>query len=237
MPITYAPKDKMLARVIQDPDISRATATMTLPLLSFEMGEMEYDGNRKLNTIAKVAFKQDANNFKYQYNGGPWNIKFRVYVYAKNAEDGTKILEQILPFFTPDWTTQVKLVPETEQVFQVPVVLNSVQYEDNYSSDFTERRAIIWTLDLTVKGWFFGPIKTSPIIKFANTNFWVQGHGNTADSIITNSTLGAYISVYPGLDSNNNPTSNAAISIPTNQIEYGDDYGYIITSNATNEIG
>lgn len=227
VPITYAPKDKMLARVIQDPSISRPTATMTLPIISFEMGQITYDGPRKLNTIAKIAFKNDANNFKYQYNPVAWNINFKVYVYAKNTEDGTKILEQILPYFTPDWTTKVKLIPETEQIYNIPVVLNSVEYEDTYTSDFEDRRAIIWTLDLTVKGYFFGPIKTSPIIKFANTNFWVQGHSE-ADLIAT-STIGATISVSPGMDANNNPTSNAAASIPVGQIEYGDDFGFVIT--------
>ena len=133
VPITYAAKDKMLARVIQDPAIDRPSATTPLPMISFEMGKMDYDGTRKLNTIGKVSVK-DADNpsvFKYQYNPVPYNIQFKVFVYAKNAEDGTKIIEQILPYFTPDWTTTVNLIPEVNVTMDIPIVLNNISYSDN----------------------------------------------------------------------------------------------------------
>ena len=106
VPITYGPKDKMIARMMQDPGSDRPTATATLPMISFEMGQMKYDGSRKLQTINRsVVRSDDASKFRYQYNPVPYNIDFKAYVYAKNAEDGTKIIEQILPYFTPDWTT------------------------------------------------------------------------------------------------------------------------------------
>jgi hypothetical protein len=94
VPVSYAPKDKMLARVLQDPAIENQTATIPLPLISFEMGKMKYDGTRKLHTVGKVSVRDDtlANKFKYQYNPVPYNIDFKVYIYAKNAEDGTKII-------------------------------------------------------------------------------------------------------------------------------------------------
>jgi hypothetical protein len=225
VPVMYAPKDKMLARVIQDPNIDRQTATTTLPMISFEMGQMQYDGDRKLNTITKIAYKKDATNFKYQYSPVPYNFSFKVYIYVKNAEDGTKIIEQILPYFTPDWTTTVKLIPEVEEIKDIAVILNHVGYEDNYTSDFKDRRAIIWTLDLVLKGYLYGPIKTAPIINFVNTNFFIPadvitdaiGNGN---SVITKN-------YYPGLTSNATSTSNASLTIDYRTIEATDDYGFI----------
>jgi hypothetical protein len=225
IPVMYAPKDKMLARVIQDPNIDRQSATTTLPMISFEMGQIRYDGDRKLNTIGKIAYKKDANNFKYQYNPVPYSFEFKVFIYAKNAEDGTKILEQILPYFTPDWTTTVKLIPEVEEIKDIPVILTHVGYEDNYTGDFKERRAIIWTLDLTLKGYLYGPIKTSPIIKFVNTNFYATNLSVT--NAVGNSTAAFTTSTVPGLDINGNPTSNSSLSITTNEIEATDDYGFI----------
>ena len=99
VPITYAAKDKMLARVLQDPALDKTNAVPAMPMISFEMGKMEYDGTRKLNTIGRIAVKDadDVSKFKYQYNPVPYNINFKAYIYVKNAEDGTKIIEQILP--------------------------------------------------------------------------------------------------------------------------------------------
>jgi len=230
VPITYAPKDKMLARVIQDPAIDRPSATMPLPLISFEMGQIKYDRDRKLNTINRVAIKDNTNpnKFRYQYNYVPYNFDFKVYIYAKNAEDGTKIIEQILPFFTPDWTTTVNLIPDTEEVKDIPIILNNVKYEDTYDGSFKERRAIIWTMDLLLKGYLYGPIKKSGIIKFVNVNFRIPSvpDGQLSDAV-GNTAISEKITIQPGLTSNGMPTTDINQTIPYTEINVDDDYGYI----------
>lgn len=230
VPITFSAKDKMLARVMQDPNIDRPTATLPLPMISFEMGPMSYDGSRKLNTIGRVVAKGDtASKFKYQYNPVPYNINFKVYVYAKNAEDGTKIIEQILPFFTPDWTTTVSLIPEVDVTMDIPVILNNISFSDNYDATFKERRAIIWTLDLTLKGYLYGPVKNTAIIKFANTSFYIpQVEDGKLRNAVGNTDVAEIMTVQPGLTANGDPTSNISITIPYTDIEVDDDYGYII---------
>lgn len=238
VPITYGPKDKMLVRVLQDPAIDRPTATEPLPMISFEMGQMNYDRDRKLNTIHRVSVKSDdANKFKYQYNFVPYNINFKVYIYAKNAEDGTKIIEQILPFFTPDWTTTVKLIADLEEYKDIPVILNKVSYEDNYDKDFKERRAIIWTMDLLVKGYLYGPIKKSGIIKFVNANFYIPSvpDGKLYDAV-GNTAIAEKVTIQPGLTSNGQPTSNIELTIPYSDIEADDDYGFITRIYNTDEL-
>lgn len=236
VPITYAPKDKMLARVIQDTAIDRQTATIPLPAISFEMGRMSYDGSRKLNTIGKVSVRDatNANKFKYQYNPVPYDIEFKVYIYAKNAEDGTKIIEQILPYFTPDWTTTVNLIPEVEVTMDIPVILNNIGYSDNYDGDFKERRAIIWTLDLVLKGYLYGPVKKSGIIKFINTNFYIPNvdDGKLADAV-GNTAIAEKITIQPGLTANGQPINyygqpNTSLgTVAYTEIEATDDYGFI----------
>jgi hypothetical protein len=242
VPVTYAPKDKMLARVMQDPNIDRPTAIAPLPLISFEMGQMRYDGSRKLPTINKVYVKSstDTNKFKYQYNPVPYNIEFKVYIYAKNAEDGTKIIEQILPFFTPDWTTTVNLIPETEITMDIPIVLNNISYSDNYDEAFTKRRAIIWTLDFVLKGYLYGPVKSGGVIKFVENNLYLP----TANSIIDD--VGSIpvverVTVQPGLSNTGvainyygNPANTG--TIPYTEIEITDDYGFITQIYSEDEI-
>lgn len=228
VPLAYAPKEKMLARLENDPSINRETAVL-LPRMSFEMTSLNYDSSRKLNTLGKIAVKDtSANKLKYQYNPVPYNIDFSLYIYVKNAEDGTKIIEQILPFFTPEWTSSLALIPEMSVTMDIPVVLNGISSEDTYEGDFQTRRALIWTLTFTMKGYIYGPIKKSSIIKFANTSFYIPDSTivDLRDAVGNSSPIDR-VTVAPGLDANGNPTSNASNSIDRSLIEADDDFGYI----------
>jgi hypothetical protein len=229
VPITYGPKEKMLTRVTQDPNIDRQTATYPLPMMAFEMTGFDYDGSRKLQTVNRIAVvdpDRDANN-KYQYMPVPYNIGFRLSILVKNAEDGNKIVEQILPYFTPDWTTSVHLIPEMNVTMDIPVILNRVEIEDVYEGSFKDRRSLIWTLDFTLKGYLYGPVKTKKVIKFSNTEFFIVKTENiTADNTIP---VAAFIQIQPGLTANGQPTSNAALSIPVADIVATDDFGYVTT--------
>jgi hypothetical protein len=231
VPLAYAPKEKVLARVDADPNIDRQTSVL-LPRMSFEMIDMKYDSNRKLNTLGRTVVKDadSTSKLKYQYNPVPYNISFRLYVYVKNAEDGTKIIEQILPFFTPDWTTTVKLIPEMNIIMDIPVVLESLNIEDTYEGDFDQRRALIWTLDFTLKGYIYGPIKKSSVIKFANTNFYVPSVADgQLQSAVGVTDPSERITIRPGLTANGAPTSNVAESVSLSEIEADDDFGYCVS--------
>ena len=217
----------MLTRFENDPNIDRETAVL-LPRMSFEMSSVSYDSSRKLNTLGKVVVKDvDSKKLKYQYNPVPYNFDFTLYVYVKNAEDATKIIEQILPFFTPEWTSSVSLIPEMNVTMDIPVTLNNISIEDTYEGDFKTRRALIWTLNFTLKGYIYGPVKKNAVIKFANTTFYIPTVTNLRDAV-GNTTPNDRVTVAPGLDANGNPTSNASISISRDLIEADDDYGFIV---------
>jgi hypothetical protein len=229
VPLAYAAKEKMLSRLEGDPEIQRETALL-LPRMSFEMEGVAYDPSRKLNTLGRIGVKDTSNpnKMKYQYNPVPYNFDFKLYVYVKNAEDGTKIIEQILPFFTPDWTSTIALIPEMNVHMDIPIVLNDISIEDTYEGKFTERRALIWTLNFTLKGYIYGPIKKSTIIKFANTSFYIpETSGLDLRSSVGVSSPNDRVTVAPGLDANGNPTSNSQLTIDRNLIEADDDYGFV----------
>lgn len=230
VPITFAQKDKLLARTINDPNLNKASATIPLPLISFELVGIEYDESRKLPTINKVVVKDETSpdRMKYQYNLVPFDFKFKVYIYVKNAEDGTKILEQALPFFTPAWTTTLKLIPEMEETKDIPVVLDSISYEDNYDGSYTERRAIVWTLNLTLKGYLYGPVKRSTIIKFINVNLYTP---DVPDGKLSNAIkvtpIAEKITIQPGLTANGQPTTNINETVDFHTINEDDAWAYL----------
>lgn len=229
VPITYAPRDKMLSRILEDPAITRPTA-IVLPIISFELVTMKYDGDRKLHSVGRnsvVIDHYDSKKLKYQYMPVPFNIEFKVYIYSKAIEDSNKIIEQILPFFTPDWTTSVKLIPEMDITLDIPIILNDISYSDDYEKAYPERRAIIWTLDLILKGYFYGPEKKSTIIQFANVS--VYAPNIPLIDAIGSSVVDESIIITPGLTANGKPTSNISQSIPYNQIFVNSHYGYCTT--------
>lgn len=227
VPISYAPKEKVLVRLKGDPNIDHKEA-LTLPRISFELTSVEYDAQRKLNPIQTVRPVQTTTgSYKRQFVSTPHNFHFSLWIYAKNVEDGLVILEQILPFFTPEFPVKLNLIPEMNISHNVPVILNSVQCEDTYAGDFKDdNRQIIWSLDFTMKGHYYGPIRTDAIIKFANVNFYAPAVDNLADAI-GNSAPIERVTSQPGLTANGQPTSNISLTIPYLEIEANDDYGFI----------
>jgi len=153
IPLSYGPKDKMLVRISQDPNLNPKVA-LTVPRMGFELTAMTYDGVRKLNTMGRNV-KKGTTGLKKQFQPVPYNWDFSLYVFVKNAEDGTQILEQILPFFTPDFTVTMTLISGMTIKMDIPLVLNSVTSEDTYEGDFATRRSIIWTLSFIMKGFLY----------------------------------------------------------------------------------
>jgi len=167
VPLAYGPKQKWLSRLQEDPNLNKKVA-VTLPRLGFEISGIEYDSARKLNKIIKVKKKVDGVDYDQLKSGFmpvPYNINFELYVMAKQSDDALQIVEQILPYFQPEYTVTMREVPELDIIRDVPIVLNSINYEDNYEGEFTSRRAIIYTMSFTAKYFLYGPITSTNVIR------------------------------------------------------------------------
>jgi len=168
VPLAYGPKQKYLSRLDADPSLANKVA-ITLPRLGFEIGALTYDSTRKLNRVQK--FKKvksdsaDANKLDTQFMPVPYNMDITLYAMAKNSDDALQIVEQILPFFQPDYTLTINDMTDMGIKRDVPIILNSVSYEDSYQGDYDTRRAIIYTLAFTTKFYLYGPVTSSKIIK------------------------------------------------------------------------
>ena len=170
VPLAYGPKQKFMVRLDAAPNLDQKVA-LTLPRIGFEIAGFDYDPSRKLNRIIKrkkVANTEDKKlkQMSTQHSPVPYNLNFEMFVMTKNSDDGIQIVEQILPFFQPEYTVTIKEVPEMDVVRDVPIVLNSIGYEDTYTGSFTERRAIIYTFSFVAKAYVYGPVTTAkPITK------------------------------------------------------------------------
>ena len=165
VPLAYGAKQKFLTRLTEDPNLTK-TVAITLPRIGFEIGQIAYDSTRKLNKIQKVKKAGTASNkVDTQYMPVPYNIDFELYCMSKNSDDALQIVEQILPYFQPDYTITINDIVQMSSKRDVPIILTGVSYEDNYEGEFAERRAIIYTLDFTCKFYLYGPITSSKVIK------------------------------------------------------------------------
>ena len=168
VPLAYAPKEKFLTRLDQQPDLDSREFAITLPRMSFEISTIEYDASRKLNRLQKfkkVKTSAEGKTLDFNYMPVPYNISYTLNVFTATAEGSLQIIEQILPYFQPDYTVTVNAIPGLDIKRDVPIILNGVNYEDSYSGDYTTRRAVIYTLTFTAKTYLFGPAQTQGVVK------------------------------------------------------------------------
>jgi hypothetical protein len=186
IPLSYAPKTKFLARIQQQPNVDERPVQVVLPRMSFEMLSLEYDVNRKISPLQQNrAINSTINTLDAQYAPTPYNIQVALYVYAKNQDDGLQIIEQIIPYFNPDYNLTMKTIPQMGIKNDLPILLNGISFDDTYEGDFSDRRSIIWTLNFTMKLNYYGPISRQGVIKKVIANTYSNENLTEKQSSIT----------------------------------------------------
>jgi len=180
VPLAYGPMQKFLARIQQQPDLDRETA-ITLPRLSFEMQGLQYDPTRKTG-IAQTFLTKNGTNAKKVYMPVPYNVGFELSIMAKLSDDALQILEQIVPYFQPSFNITVNLISSIGEKKDIPIVLESINYSDQYEGGFDSRRIIIYTLSFTAKTYLFGPVADDPagLIKKVDVDYYTSTNIKTA---------------------------------------------------------
>jgi len=194
IPLAYAPKEKWLVRIDGDPTLENNVNTV-LPRMSFEITGYNYDAARKTNRMQQIKSGNSLNK-SVMYTPVPYNLDISLYVLTKTQEDGLQIIEQILPTFTPEYTLSVNAVPDMGVVIDVPIVLNSIQVQDEYDGDFQTRRSVVHTLNFQMKLNLFGPMSNQGVIgtvyanvgqneNFANANRVYTAEGDVTTATVT----------------------------------------------------
>ena len=183
VPLSYSPKEKFLARLDQQQDLTGddSSVAITLPRMAFDIVGYSYDSSRKLNKnqrIGKVTTHADTSKLHTQYSPVPYNVSFELNIFTATSDDGLQIIEQILPYFQPDYTvTMIQDSTYMDTKRDIPFVLESVNYDDSYTGTLTSLRRITYSLSFTAKIYLYGPISTTAIIKKVSADLYT----NTAD--------------------------------------------------------
>ena len=189
VPISYSSKEKYLSRISAD---LASPVQVTLPRMGFEITGFVYDGTRKRNTLSRTLSRVVANGVDYSYAEVPYNIDFALYISVRNMEDGLRIVEQILPYFAPEFVVTINFGGLNQKI-DVPIYLSGMSSEDQHEGEFDSRRIITFTLNFTMKTYVFGNTKHYSEIRKVLVNVnnldifddWVAGNtaGNTADYV------------------------------------------------------
>lgn len=225
VPLSYSPREKFFARnediknAENLPAGNRKTTALRLPRMSYEIVDFKYQVDRKQNSTNKIyAGTSNNNNLKKTaYAPVPYDIIFNLYIMTKTQEDMFKIIEQILPYFTPDYTPNVEIIPDV--FYDIPIVLDGIEKEDTYEGAIEERRIITATLTFTLKGILLGPVSETKRIKIIDINFY-------SDTAFKNKFES--ITIQPGLTPEGNPTTDINETIPYLDINIDDNYDYIV---------
>lgn len=169
--VTYSAKEKFIQRTLSDPDLLRQPA-IVLPRIGFEMTGISYAPERKISSRHKFIYKNGDNKTFIVYTPVPYDITYSATLIAKTQTDALQVVEQLVPFFTPDYVVTMKATGTPEIGFDVPITLDAVGVRDNYDGEFEDRRQIIWQFDFLVKGFLFGPVREGGIIKTVDVNMF-----------------------------------------------------------------
>ena len=183
VPIAYGPRQKFLARIQSDTAAaSDKTIAIKLPRMSFEITSIDFDSTTKLNKFNKRVLPIDGQTAKSNivYQSVPYTVGMQLNIYAKNQDDALQIFEQILPTFTPEYTVAIKDLEGPGTVTDVPIVLNSTSFSDDYEGDFETRRTLVYTLDFTMKVRFAGGVSEGKLIRIVDTFFYTDTETPTA---------------------------------------------------------
>ena len=166
VPLSYGPKQKFLARLDQSSGAD-ASMAMKLPRMAFEITSLELDSTQKLSkrNVITESHASDVTKKKTIKHQVAYNINVSLFVMAKNQDDGLQVVEQILPYFQPEYTISMTPVSGFDYKQDVPIVLTGVTISDDYEGDMITRRALIYQLDFTMKMKFFGPTGNQGVIR------------------------------------------------------------------------
>ena len=179
VPLIHSPKEKFIQRIIGDRDPNgddsaeqrgdRRRIALSLPMIAYEMVDMQYDGSRKVakNQHFRLRPPTVSDMSDALYTPAPYTLTFEVNIAAKSQSEMLQIIEQIVPAFTPDVNITLKGIPNMD--YDVPITFIGLFRNDTYLGHFEDRRQLMWTLNFTMKAFYFTPLNRKNIILNVNS--------------------------------------------------------------------
>jgi hypothetical protein len=171
VPVVHSTKEKFIQRILSDESLARQPA-IVLPRIAFELQGLMYNPQRKISGKHQFAYATSDNGTSSVYTPVPYDFEFTASIVAKTHSDALQIVEQIVPFFAPDYHVTFRGIGNPIIEYDVGITLDSVANDDSYSGELEDRRLIIWTLSFVVQGFLFGPVRNGSLIKTVDVSIF-----------------------------------------------------------------
>jgi hypothetical protein len=190
VPLSYAPKRNFISRLeeMSKGENAERRVAMKLPRMSFEITNMAYDPTRQLPKVNNISKASNAITKRQKiYTATPYTISFQLNIYAKSQDDALQIVEQVLPYFAPQYTATIKPFADIPSLTEdVPISLTGTAFSDDFEGAVEQRRTIIYTLDFDMKIALYGPEGTGDIIREVRNNFFMMESGFNDSDVYLN---------------------------------------------------
>jgi hypothetical protein len=174
VPVSYSPKEKFIARLNEGGSIveNQTKVKAILPRMGFDITGINYDPTRTINKLRKQKASSTAGGTAdTMFNEVPYNISFGLYLFTGSIDENLQLIEQITPFFSPEFTVTLNMNTIHPKV-DVPIVLSNVNIQEDYEGNFLNRRFIVSTLEFLAKSYVYGPTTTKSIILGVSGDFY-----------------------------------------------------------------
>lgn len=185
VPISYAAKEKFIRMFNEFPltkgQTDSAGIASILPRMGFNITSINYDPARKRNTVVK-RYKNSSqlNKVDTQFSEVPYSIGFQLTIATRTMDDALQIVEQIVPYFTPEFTVTANFSEFNTKV-DIPITIQAVNPEIDFEGDTSTQRSVIFTIDFVALSYVFSPVKTQGYI--TNTDVTTFNSFFTSDGI------------------------------------------------------
>jgi len=159
VPISYGNKEKWYQRLREEKDTEQRVL-ISLPRIGYEVTGLQYDASRKINKMTQYRACQPnlAGNYLSAFAPVPYNIMINLYIMTKTLDDMYQIVEQILPYFAPQYNLTINAIPKLNINLDIPITMNGIDINDSYEGPMENRREVVATLTFTAKAELLGPI-------------------------------------------------------------------------------
>jgi len=197
VPLIYSDKEKFIRRAMALNNVNQDEVNIkeTLPAMGFELLNIVYSAQRKTNTMERIVNDRESKG-KFMFNRVPYDFNFALYIGARRIDDALRIVEQILPYFTPELNLRIKELDDfPDLVSDIPVVLMDTSMENNADGTFDDRRTIQWQITFTLKGHLYTNVRDVDFIKKsivdlsdADINSYYEGYMSQVDPLESGNT-------------------------------------------------
>lgn len=186
VPIHFSQKQKFIEALFNNEDVRNMHVDITTPALGFEIVNYLYNPEQMSNpmNIQHQKISADNQSIDFMFSSVPYTIGIELYAMTNTLDEAYQIIEQIIPFFTPQLTVTIKDLDLYSLNTNITFDLNAISQDVQYETTFDERRSIMINFSFSAHTKFHSNPRSIERIKDVIVNMTEKDHEETFDRLL-----------------------------------------------------